>query len=537
VADIANFLSVILSWAVLATFCTAVGGVVFAAVVLHPLGEPSPAAVRVRARTLRFVGWAALAMAILQACQLAADLVALTDGVLPWPVRAFLGTAPAAAAAVRIGLGLAMAPTALALARRQDSRRGWALIGLLGGLLAANAAWLSHAFSRLEHRSLLMGLDAAHQLGAAVWVGGLVGLMGCWSLWTGAGAGDLGSRVLRRFSTLAVASIVWIVVAGLALSFSYVDSLAGLIGTGYGVMILAKAALLSAALLLGAINFLAVRRGGALEGDGAARSRWLVEAEIGLGITILVAAASLTAQPPTADVGLDAGRATIGEVVRQFTPRWPRVTSPSVSEVLASELPADAPSAERSFEHKAWSEYNHNISGLFVVAMGLLACLERTGRAPWARSWPLLFFGLGAFMFFRDDPDVWPLGPIGFWESWQDPEVLQHRVCVLLVVALGLFEWMVRTERLGWRRSRLVFPILCAIGGVILLVHTHGAVQSKESTLIEVTHAGMGVFGVFTAWGRWLEIRLPPPDARVPGWVWMISMTVVGVLLVLYREM
>jgi len=47
---------------------------------------------------------------------------------------------------------------------------------------------------------------------------------------------------------------------------------------------------------------------------------------------------------------------------------------------------------------------------------------ERTGSAPWARHWPLLFLGLAVFLFLRSDPEVWPLGDIGFFTSLRDPE-------------------------------------------------------------------------------------------------------------------
>jgi hypothetical protein len=55
--------------------------------------------------------------------------------------------------------------------------------------------------------------------------------------------------------------------------------------------------------------------------------------------------------------------------------------------------------------------------GVLHHIAGFLAVLERTGRAPWARHWPLLFIGLAAFLFARDDPEAWPFGPLGFWRG------------------------------------------------------------------------------------------------------------------------
>jgi putative copper resistance protein D len=48
--------------------------------------------------------------------------------------------------------------------------------------------------------------------------------------------------------------------------------------------------------------------------------------------------------------------------------------------------------------------------------MGVLAMLERTGRAPWARHWPLLLIGLTGFVAWNMDPEGWQTGRIGFWE-------------------------------------------------------------------------------------------------------------------------
>jgi putative copper resistance protein D len=262
--------------------------------------------------------------------------------------------------------------------------------------------------------------------------------------------------------------------------------------------------------------------------------RPLIEAEVGIGMTILFAAASLTSLPPAVDVVAD--RATPAEVAARFEPKLPRLTSPPVQQLLAAAAPIDDTLSKRQPEEYAWSEYNHHMAGLFVFAMGLLAVLERTGRARWARHWPLLLLGLAVFMFVRNDPRAWPLGPAGFWESMVLPDVLQHRLVVLLVVGLGLFEWLVRIGALARPRWRLVFPILCAVGGGLLLTHSHAMFNLKSEFLAEVSHAPMGILGVFMGWGRWLELRLPNEDRGLPGWVWSAALLLVGGILLVYRE-
>jgi len=116
-----------------------------------------------------------------------------------------------------------------------------------------------------------------------------------------------------------------------------------------------------------------------------------------------------------------------------------------------------------------------------------------------------------------------------------DLEVSQHRIFVLIVGA-ALVEWMVRTGRLRAPGAALVFPLLCAVGGGLLLAHGHASQDVKGAFLMEATHAPLGVLGLVVGWGRWLEIRLPPPASRLPGWLSASALTAVGVLLLLYRE-
>jgi putative copper resistance protein D len=115
------------------------------------------------------------------------------------------------------------------------------------------------------------------------------------------------------------------------------------------------------------------------------------------------------------------------------------------------------------------------------------------------------------------------------------PDVLQHRVFVLLVVAFGIFEWAVRTRRLPARPWGYVFPLLCAAGGGLLLTHSHAMFNLKQEFLTEVTHTPLGLLGAFAGWARWLEVRLPEAG-RAPGWLWRVAFSGVGIFLLIYRE-
>ena len=107
---------------------------------------------------------------------------------------------------------------------------------------------------------------------------------------------------------------------------------------------------------------------------------------------------------------------------------------------------------------------------------------------------------------------------------------------MLLVVVFGLFEWSVRLGVLKKPWAPLIYPILTAVGGGMLLMHSHNITDVKEQFLIEMTHIPLALLAVISAWARWLELRLDPPLNRTFGWVWPITYVLVGILLLEYRE-
>src|SRR3989442_6510807 len=165
-------------------------------------------------------------------------------------------------------------------------------------------------------------------VGAAAWIGGLAHLVV-----TGLGRSERAwpALLLKRFSALALTSVATLVVAGLALTLAFVGGLGAFLGTAYGIMVLTKVAILAALLTLGAMNFFAVRRLPAAGDVGSSRLRRLVEVEVGLGLTSLFIAASLTSLPSAG--GVLADRATLTEVVARLTPRWPTLSSPAIDEL------------------------------------------------------------------------------------------------------------------------------------------------------------------------------------------------------------
>ena len=64
------------------------------------------------------------------------------------------------------------------------------------------------------------------------------------------------------------------------------------------------------------------------------------------------------------------GAASLEEITRVLTPGWPRLEGPTLAELQATSALGD-PDAPRTPEEKAWSEFGHNVSGLFILTLGV----------------------------------------------------------------------------------------------------------------------------------------------------------------------
>jgi copper resistance protein D len=545
--DLFGFLSVVLRGLTLTAQSLTVGGIAFLLLLARPLaGTIGVAGPLVLKRSRALLGWSAIALAIVAAISvliegaILADTVGLTAGET-------LGAAFVLSGIAVIGASLATAW--LALHDRSEDFSGAGLLILAAVILTAQTM-TSHAVAQIEDRLLLAAADLLHQAGAAVWIGGipylLIALKQCTDPITW-------RRVGKRFSHIAMISVAVIVVAGLIMAVAYTGSIAAIYGTTYGVMVLTKVALLFYLLLLGGMNYLLVERFTGNPATPMLRLRRFAEAEIGIGTTLFFAAASLTSLPPAVDLSNE--QVSLAEIAERMMPTWPRLSSPDHADLAIPALQAKLDAEAAAHAHKAqafvpgagelpprnaddiaWSEYNHHWSGLVVLAIGLLALAERSGRAPWARNWPLLFLLLAGFLFLRSDPETWPLGDIGLLESLRDPEVVQHRLFVVLIVGFGVFEWRVRTGRTASPNAALAFPLITALGGALLLAHSHAVINAREQLLIELSHVPLALFGVAAGWARWLELRLDPPAGRVAAWVWPICLVLVGFVLLNYRE-
>ncbi|HWO02883.1 MAG TPA: CopD family protein [Blastocatellia bacterium] len=542
--DLFGFLSVLLRAIALASQSIALGGIVFAVIVVAPIDSIDlDSASALTRSTRRLITWSAAILAVNQLSYVLLNSAMLISTADLSPVEVIGANFFVA------GVATILAAVGIALLIRAPIRPATPWLLLLAVVVLGASVITSHAVSRVEHRIPIAAAGALHQAATASWIGGLpyllIALVRCSS-------DRARQAVASRFSKVAMISVGVLAGAGIALSVFYIDSLEAVYGTAYGVMVLSKVALFGLLLALGGMNFYIVR---SLRADASApilHLRRFGEAEIGIGFTVILAAASLTSTPPAVDLTVD--RVSAQAIAERMSPRWPRLNSPGTEELSEPTLQTIRKAAEsgapppQSFvpggvaTHPntpgdiAWSEYNHHWSGLIVIVIGLLALMSQSGRASWARHWPLVFVALAAFVFLRADPENWPLGPNGFISSFSDSEVLQHRAFVLLTVAFGVFEWAVRTGRIVSARASLVFPLLTSVGGALMLTHSHSLGNVQEELLAELTHVPLALLAVTAGWARWIELRLPSTKNRVQSWIWPVCFVLIGVLLVLYRE-
>jgi copper resistance protein D len=501
------------------------GGIAY----LLAVARPAQASARVESFCFRGIRWAALSL-------LASELVTviLSSAALLGDSDLHLRDLINARFFVA-GLSAALLAVLLWFCARHKTT---ALMIPLGLLLLVATVSTSHAAARMDHRLVLALATALHHVGTAAWIGAMPFLLISLAR---AETVDEARDMTRRYSQMALISVAVLVLAGIYMAWFFVGTWNGLYGTSYGLLLLAKIYLLLVMLLMGSGNWLLVRR---LDTDPQpllVRLRRFAEAEIGLGFTVILAAASMSAQPPAADV---TDKVSLHVIAARMHPETPRMTSPAASQLTP---PTSIEKAVRDTEFQAnggsdatdreWSEYNHHWAGLIVLLAGLLAFASRFPGMRWARFWPLAFAGLSLFILLRADPENWPLGPRPFWASFSAPDVLAHRAAAVLILCFAAFECAVQAGKLRVRWAPLIFPAMCALGAAVLLTHNHAPSDMTEDLLASLTHTPIALVGATAGWTRWLELRLPPGrSSKIAGRAWPLLLAAAGLILLNYRE-
>ena len=541
-AGIADFLDSLIGGFDLICYSLAIGSLFWGLFVLRPWQHQDGYTEALLQKTIALLYKGGFWLAAAQFFKIILKVWLMTAVLERWPFPEFAATTQFIGGIVRTILTVVLAGYCYQyLSKNPFSKRHWITAAIVAVPMIVSGAWLVHGAGRFENQLLLMSLTVIHQLAAAAWIGGIFQLVNLWLLRSSQQVpAELWPFLLKRFTGFGIASVAMILISGLPIALQYIDTWNGLIGTGYGNLLLVKITLMTIALGFAWLNKSAVLVFGFSGNNHALNNRvpYYIEAETFVLVTLLFTAASLASQPPAIDIpGLTA---SWQEVINTFSPQIPTTRSPTHTNLIAGEAGRVAIVGQiPSLAATEWSNYNHNIAGIFLTVMSLFAMLSYLKKPGFEsfKYWPLVFVGLGIFLFFRSDAETWPLGPIGFWDStFNNGEVLQHRIATLLVFVLGIMELCARITKNPNSKLPFIFPLLAAFGGLMLLTHSHVGFQPKSAFLIQVGHTTMGIFSLILACGRWLELKLDRPGKDIAGFISVAALFQIGIILMFYRE-
>jgi hypothetical protein len=137
--------------------------------------------------------------------------------------------------------------------------------------------------------------------------------------------------------------------------------------------------------------------------------------------------------------------------------------------------------------NKALSELNHHIAGWALIGVGVLVLtnLLSLRLKPHSYIWPALFILAGLFLALWSDGEIWPRGNLGWsWLLQHDAEARQHKIYSLLLIAIGVVEYIRIRGTLPRLWKSVAFPLIAVAGASLLLIHDHSAgsgVRSPEA--------------------------------------------------------
>ena len=134
--------------------------------------------------------------------------------------------------------------------------------------------------------------------------------------------------------------------------------------------------------------------------------------------------------------------------------------------------------------NKPASELNHHLAGYALIAIGALVIAGYSSEKfrPLHLIWPFLFVAAGLFLAAWSDAEIWPRGNL----SWRflihhDLEARQHKIYALLLILIGIIEYLRARSKLNRFWRSWAFPLLALVGAVLLLFHDHGQASGASS--------------------------------------------------------
>lgn len=270
-----------------------------------------------------------------------------------------------------LGVAVVVAAVAAAAAALAPIHRRLLPVAAGGALLLLVAPTLSgHALDPDQPRLIAVPVDLAHLVAAAVWLGGLVSL--AFVLPRTAATDSERARVVRRFSSTALAAVCVLAASGVGRALTELTAMSQVWTTTYGRLLIVKTALFAGLVATGWWNRTVLV-------GLFSRLRRSMLAEIVLLAGVVVAVATLTQQRP--------GAAEAGRPPRRAAVPAPPVLPPPGAVVDAAELGDLAVAVARmpgAVTVTLLSGTNDGISGRVVLVDGRRAepCGSGCYRAP-----------------------------------------------------------------------------------------------------------------------------------------------------------
>jgi len=190
------------------------------------------------------------------------------------------------------------------------------------------------------------------------------------------------------------------------------------------------------------------------------------------------------------------------------------------------------------------SEFNHHLAGFFVVLAGIFILAEPRLGVRWPKVryvWPVCFLLAGIFVLVFSDTELWPFGP----QSWfyglsKHMEVRQHKSFALILLAVGVIEFLRARGSLKAAWGGWVFPVVAIAGSIILLFHEHrggmhGAGHMQRMARIQTEHHTYTAAGFGIGLTKGLS-EIKTSWQSVFNKLWPSIMIVLGVMLMFYAE-
>jgi putative copper resistance protein D len=195
---------------------------------------------------------------------------------------------------------------------------------------------------------------------------------------------------------------------------------------------------------------------------------------------------------------------------------------------------------EGSLAGIAYSEFNHHLTGMLVLIIGLSELRQALVIPFWAWTRFLLpgaLLAAGSFLLVWSDHDAWPIGSLSFAQTFfgSDSEIFQHKSYALLSLTVGTIELFRRIRQIGHAAWAAPLPLFAIIGGLMLFGHSHGLHPSAHK--IAMGHALMGTMAVTAGSSKLLSDWLRS-QSRSAIWelLWAGLILLIAMQLLLYSE-